>query len=201
MGCGASSSNPPLTETKMQLIRDIPADVRAQLCLAAWLPLSSPRAPLLQLLRQCQQTFNALDKDGNGSITLEDSIWAKPFLDAHDIDGDGRVSLNVRLHNVPLSSLALLLVWALTLSVGLCTVEPTQEYLYACSRQIANDPEWSPTVAILSDAAFRTKGRYLILGMKGSGKTTLLEHLKIGSVRCPPSLAVSQAGSASSHVS
>ena len=28
-----------------------------------------------------------------GSITLEDSIWAKPFLDAHDIDGDGRVTL------------------------------------------------------------------------------------------------------------
>lgn len=55
----------------MQLIRDIPPE----------------------LMKQCRQTFSALDKDGNGSITLEDSIWAKPFLDAHDIDGDGRVSL------------------------------------------------------------------------------------------------------------
>ena len=41
----------------------------------------------------CEQVFQSLDKDGNGSITLEDSIWAKPFLDAHDIDGDGRVTL------------------------------------------------------------------------------------------------------------
>ena len=28
-----------------------------------------------------------------GCITLEDSIWAKPFLDAHDMDGDGEVTM------------------------------------------------------------------------------------------------------------
>ena len=51
--------------------------------------------------------YDEVDKDGNGSITLEDSIWAKPFLDAHDIDGDGRVTL-VRLPT-PLAYRALLL--------------------------------------------------------------------------------------------
>eukprot|EP01043_Picozoa_sp_COSAG02_P013736 COSAG02_NODE_555_length_20407_cov_11.072878_5_plen_107_part_00 len=71
MGCGASTSNPPLTDTKMRLISEMPDDKR----------------------RACEAVFSSLDKDGNGSITLEDSIWAKPFLDAHDIDGDGRVTL------------------------------------------------------------------------------------------------------------
>ncbi len=71
MGCGASTSNPPLTATKMRLISEMPDDKR----------------------RACEAVFSSLDKDGNGSITLEDSIWAKPFLDAHDIDGDGRVTL------------------------------------------------------------------------------------------------------------
>jgi|EP01043_Picozoa_sp_COSAG02_P003459 hypothetical protein len=71
MGCGASTSNPPLSATKMRLISEMPEDKR----------------------RACEQVFSSLDKDGNGSITLEDSIWAKPFLDAHDIDGDGRVTL------------------------------------------------------------------------------------------------------------
>ena len=28
-----------------------------------------------------------------GCISLEDSIWAKPFLDAHDMDGDGEVTM------------------------------------------------------------------------------------------------------------
>lgn len=85
MGCGASTSNPPLSATKMRLISEMPDDKR----------------------RACEQVFSSLDKDGNGSITLEDSIWAKPFLDAHDIDGDGRVTL-VRLPT-PLAYRALLL--------------------------------------------------------------------------------------------
>eukprot|EP01050_Picozoa_sp_SAG11_P013447 SAG11_NODE_1572_length_4664_cov_8.611172_5_plen_148_part_00 len=97
----------------------------------------------------CAETFEALDKDGNGSITLEDSIWAKPFLDAYDIDKDGKVTLN--------------------------------EYLFACSRQLAENPGWTPTVALLAHGAkTATNGKYLVLGLKGAGKTTLIKHLKLG---------------------
>ena len=93
MGCGASSGNPPLSDTKMRLISEMPPQKR----------------------RDCEDTFSALDKDGNGPcskppphraaaaaltrrlptgcISLEDSIWAKPFLDAHDMDGDGEVTM------------------------------------------------------------------------------------------------------------
>ena len=56
MGCGQSTHNPKLSETKMRLISEMPPDKTAL----------------------CHQTFKSLDKDGNGSITLEDSIWAKP---------------------------------------------------------------------------------------------------------------------------
>ena len=83
MGCGQSQAahgskkrNPPLSATKMNKIAEM-----------------DPRKHAI-----CVQTFEALDKDGSGSITLEDSIWAKPFLDAHDIDGDGQVTVNEYLY-------------------------------------------------------------------------------------------------------
>ena len=44
MGCGASSGNPPLSDTKMRLISEMPPQKR----------------------RDCEDTFSALDKDGNG---------------------------------------------------------------------------------------------------------------------------------------
>ena len=45
MGCGASSGNPPLSDTKMRLISEMPPQKR----------------------RDCEDTFSALDKDGNGT--------------------------------------------------------------------------------------------------------------------------------------
>ena len=47
MGCGASTSNPPLTDTKMRLIAEMPPDKRAK----------------------CEEVFSSLDKDGNGEFT------------------------------------------------------------------------------------------------------------------------------------
>ena len=109
-----------------------------------------------------------------GSITLEDSIWAKPFLDAHDIDGDGRVSLvraapsscalGLRVcrsgRQVPVAQIAVQIACGLHRARGLprsgCTsggahvkpdrgLAPQNEYLYACSRQLRNDPDWCPS--------------------------------------------------------
>ena len=142
MGCGASSGrNPKLSDTKMRLIGEMPPD-KTELC---------------------KETFRALDKDGNGSITLEDSIWAKPFLDAHDIDGDGKVTLN--------------------------------EYLYACSRQVSENPQWSPTIAMLSHGAKASStGKYIVVGMKvrhPHSSPPLLVHYAAASIWCWCSPSVS----------
>jgi len=67
-----SANNASLSAAKMGMIEEIPADKRELF----------------------QQFFHNLDKNGDGHITLEDSPWAAPFLEANDIDGDGAVSLN-----------------------------------------------------------------------------------------------------------
>eukprot|EP01052_Picozoa_sp_SAG31_P016781 SAG31_NODE_1124_length_9772_cov_11.331541_13_plen_257_part_00 len=124
------------------------------------------------LAQLCRDTFKSLDKDGNGTITLEDSVWAKPvpnlftgaaharitwrfchasaqFIEAHDLDNDGKVTLN--------------------------------EYLYACSRQIAEDPGWTPTVAMLSHGSKSSRsGKYAVVGLKGAGKKMMVQKLNLG---------------------
>lgn len=66
-----------------------------------------PHAVLLSVSQQmCHEIFLAKDHSGDGTITLEDHDFGAAFIQQHDLNKDGKVTLNEYVHMCALKSAA-----------------------------------------------------------------------------------------------